>query len=131
MGALLYKALLIKEIIYGLLFKGLAGLIVFIEAGHVPKNWFYLAVIIILIFPVSTYVLNKLKKIWPDSSGWTFMGFSVIKMFLLPLLIILFFEKDHDDTEAYVMPPVIAYLILMGLDTKWKIKWLFSKKINR
>ena len=128
MGALLYKALLIKEIFYGLLFKGLAGLIVFIEAGHIPKNWFYLAVIIIILFPVTTYVLNKLRKKWPDSPGWALMGFSAVKMMLLPILIILFFEKNHDDIEAYVIPPTIAYLILLGLDTKWKIQWLFRKK---
>ncbi|MGM0375202.1 MAG: hypothetical protein ACQEQ0_00310 [Bacteroidota bacterium] len=128
MIALLYKALLIKEFFYGLLFKGLAGLIVFIETGHIPKNWFYLAAIIILLFPVTTYALNKLKKIWSESAGWALMSFSAIKMVLFPLLLILFFDKDHEHIEAYVMPPTIAYLILMALDTKWKIKWLFSKK---
>ncbi|MFW5754118.1 MAG: hypothetical protein ACOCV9_04890 [Marinilabiliaceae bacterium] len=128
MVALLYKALLIKEFFYGLLFKGVAGFIVFIEAGHIPKNWFYLAVIIILLFPATTYILNKLRKIWPDSPGWAFMGFSMMKLMLIPLLIIGLFEKDHDDLEALVMPSVIAYLILMALDTKWKIKWLFSKR---
>ncbi|MFO8001878.1 MAG: hypothetical protein R6U46_11585 [Marinilabilia sp.] len=127
MGIILYKALLFKEIFYGLLFKGLAGLIVFIEAGHIPKNWFYLVAIIIMLFPVSTYLINKLRKSWPESPGWALMSFSMLKMLLLPFLIIIFFEKEHDDLEAYVMPTIIAYLVLMALDTKWKLKWLFGR----
>jgi len=128
MGLILYKALLIKEILYGLLFKGAAGLIVFIESGQIPKNWFYLAAIIIFLFPASTYVLQKMRKQWPESPAWAFMALSMFKMLLLPLLLILFFDKDHDDIEAFVMPIVIAYLILMGMDTKWKIEWLFGRR---
>ncbi len=127
MGLILYKALLLKEIIYGLLFKGLAGLIVYIEAGHIPKNWFYVAVIIIVMFPATTYVLQKIRKYWLEAPGWAFMVLSMTKMLLLPFLFILFFDKDDDDIEAFVMPLLISYLILMGMDTKWKIKWLFNK----
>ena len=128
MGLILYKALLIKEILYGLLFKGAAGLIVFIESGQIPKNWFYLAAIMLFLFPASTYVLQKMRKKWPESPAWAFMALSMFKMLLLPLLLILFFDKDHDHIEAFVMPIVIAYLLLMGLDTKWKIKWLFGRR---
>lgn len=128
MGLILYKALLIKEIIYGLLFKGAAGLIVFIESGQIPKNWFYLAAIIIFLFPASTYLLQKMREQWPESPGWGFMALSMFKMLLLPFLIILFFDKDHEHIEAFVIPIVISYLILMAMDTKWKIKWLFGRR---
>ena len=128
MGLLFYKVLLIKEIFYGLLIKGLAGLIVFIETGHIPGNWFYLALIIVSLFPLSTFILKEIRKIWPDTPGFLFAGLSMLKMLLIPVLIILFFDKNHDDVEAFVIPVVVGYLILMGLDTKWKIQWLFKKK---
>jgi hypothetical protein len=125
MGLILYKALLFKEIIYGLLFKGMAALIVYIEAGHIPKNWIYLAAIVIFLFPASTYILNIFRKHWPDSPGWAFMALSMLKMILLPILIFLFLDKNHADIESFVIPLLVAYLILMAIDTKWKIKWLF------
>lgn len=128
MGLLLFKVLLIKEIFYGLLIKGLAGLVVFVEAGYVPGNWIYLALIMISLFPLSTFILKEVRKIWPDTPGFLFAGLSMFKMLLIPVLIILFFDKNHDDVEAFVIPAVVGYLILMGLDTKWKIQWLFNKK---
>ncbi len=128
MGLLLYKVLLIKEFIYGLLIKGLAGLVVFIEAGHVPGNWIFLALIMISLFPLSTFILKEIRNIWPDNLGFLFAGLSMLKMLLIPVLIILFFDKSHADVEAFVIPAVVGYLILMGLDTKWKIQWLFSKR---
>lgn len=128
MGALLYKALLIKEIFYGLLIKGMAGLIVFVEAEHVPKNWFYLAVIIIAMFPLSTYILKEVRDYSHHAPGFTLVLISMLKMLLVPILIILFFDKDHEDIEAFVIPSIVGYLILLVADTKWKIKWLFHKK---
>ncbi len=128
MEAILYKALLLKEFFFGLLFKGAAGLVVYIESGQIPKNWIYLALIIILIFPAGTYILEKIRKYRREGPGWAFLIISMIKMMLLPALIFLFFDKEHDDIEAFVMPSVIAYLIMLGLDTKWKIKWLFGRR---
>jgi hypothetical protein len=128
MALLFYKVLLIKEILYGLLIKGLAGLIVFYETGHVPKNWIYLALIIITLFPVSTYILKQIRHFWPQVPGFAYVGMSFFKMLLVPVLIILFFEKDHEHIEAFVIPLIVGYLILLALDTKWKIKWLFNKR---
>jgi drug/metabolite transporter (DMT)-like permease len=128
MGSLLYNALLFKEVMYGLLFKGAAGLIVYIETGHIPQNWFYLAAIIICLFPFSTYILKNVGKAWPQSPGWIFMVISMLKMLILPILIILFFDKEHEDIEALVMPLVISYLMLMAMDTKWKIKCLLNRR---
>ncbi|MGQ1889578.1 hypothetical protein ACT29H_03970 [Thermophagus sp. OGC60D27] len=125
---LAYKVLLIKEIFYGLLFKGVAGLIVFIEAGHIPKNWFYLALIIVVLFPLTTSILKFFKEVWPDSSGMVLVTMSVVKIFLIPLLVMLFFDKEHEDIEAFVIPTIISYLILLTLDTKWKIQWLSKQK---
>ena len=118
---LAYKVLLIKEIFYGLLLKGLAGLVVFIEAGHVPKNWFYLALIIIALFPVTSFVLKEIKEHWENSVGFAVMALSLFKLILIPVLIIILFDKNHEDVEAYVMPSLIAYLVLLAMDTKWKI----------
>ncbi len=128
MGAILYKALLLKEIFYGLLFKGVAGLIVYIEASHIPRSWIYLAIIIVASFPVSTYILNQIRHQWDQSTGLAYIVLSFVKMLAIPLLIILFFEKDHEHIEAYVIPLIVAYLTLLVVDTKWKIKWLFHKK---
>jgi len=125
---LAYKVLLIKEVFYGLLLKGMAGLVVFIETGHVPKNWFYLALIIITLFPVTTFVLKEIKKHWENSAGFAFMALSMFKLFFISFLILVFFDQDHENIEAYVIPIVIAYLILLGMDTKWKIQWLFGKR---
>jgi len=128
MGTLLYKALLLKEIFYGLLIKGMAGLIVFIEAEHIPKNWFYLAAIIIALFPLSTYIIKEIRDYSHQAPGLILMLISMMKMLLIPILIILFFEKEHKDIEAFVIPSIVAYLILLIMDTKWKIKWLFHRK---
>ncbi|PWD99469.1 hypothetical protein [Marinilabilia rubra] len=128
MGTLLYKALLIKEFFYGLLIKGMAGLIVFIEAEHIPKNWFYLAAIIIALFPLSTYILKEIKAYSHQAPGFGLVVISMLKMLLIPVLIILFFEKEHEDIEVFVIPSVVAYLVLLFMDTKWKIKWLFLRK---
>lgn len=128
MGAILYKALIFKEIFYGLLIKGAAGLIVFIETNHVPRTWVYLALAIVASFPVGTYILNKVRKHWFNSTGFFYVGISFLKMLAIPLLIILFFEKDHQHIEAFVIPLIVAYLILLAMDTKWKIKWLFWRK---
>jgi drug/metabolite transporter (DMT)-like permease len=128
MGAILYKALIFKEIFYGLLIKGAAGLIVFIETNHVPVTWVYLALAIVASFPVGTYILKEVRKHWFNSTGFMYVGISFLKMLLIPLLIILFFEKDHQHIEAFVIPLIVAYLILLAMDTKWKIKWLFSRK---
>ena len=125
---LAYKVLLIKEIFYGLLLKGLAGLVVFIEVGHVPKNWFYLALIIIALFPVTSFVLKEVKENWENTAGFVFMALSLFKLLLIPLLIIIFFDKNHEDVEAYVFPILVAYLIFLGMDTRWKIQWLFRKR---
>ncbi|WP_016778115.1 hypothetical protein [Anaerophaga thermohalophila] len=125
---LAYKVLLIKEIFYGLLFKGVAGLVVFIETGHVPKNWLYLALIIIAMFPLTSFVLKEVKKYWKNTAGFVFMALSMFKMLLIPFLIIVLFDRDHENIEAYVIPIVIAYLVLLGMDTKWKIQWLFRKR---
>jgi hypothetical protein len=128
MGLILYKILLIKEIFYGLLIKGLAGLIVFIEAGYVPKNWIYLALIIVAMFPVSTYILKQIRHFWPEVPGFAYVVMSLVKMLLVPVMVILFFEKDHEHIEAFVIPLIAGYLILLAVDTKWKIKWLFNKR---
>lgn len=128
MGTLLYKALLIKEIIYGLLVKGMAGLIVFIEAEHIPKNWFYLAAIVIALFPLSTYIIKEIRYFSHHAPGFTLVLISMFKMLLVPILIILLFDKEHDDIEAIVIPSIVAYMVLLIMDTKWKIKWLFHKK---
>jgi uncharacterized membrane protein YiaA len=125
---LAYKVLLIKEIFYGLLLKGLAGLVVFIEAGHVPKNWFYLALIIIALFPVTSFVLKEIKEHWENTAGFAFMALSLFKLLLIPFLIIILFDKNHEDVEAYVFPILVAYLIFLGMDTRWKIQWLFRKR---
>ncbi|WP_010662211.1 hypothetical protein [Marinilabilia salmonicolor] len=128
MGAILYKAIIFKEIFYGLLIKGAAGLIVFIEADHVPRTWVYLALAIVASFPVGTYILNEVRKHWFNSTGFFYVGISFLKMLAIPLLIILFFDKDHQHIEAFVIPLIVAYLILLAMDTKWKIKWLFWRK---
>jgi len=125
---LAYKVLLIKEIFYGLLFKGVAGLVVFIEAGYIPKNWFYLALIIIVLFPLTSSVLKFFRDVWPDSSGIVLVFMSVLKIFLIPLLMMLFFDKEDEDIEAFVIPTIISYLILLTLDTKWKIQWLLRQR---
>lgn len=126
---LAYKVLLIKEVFYGLLLKGLAGLVVFIEAGHVPKNWVYLALIIIVLFPVTSFVLKEIQQHWENTVGFAFMALSLFKLILIPILIIIFFDKNHEAIEAYVFPILIAYLVLLGMDTKWKIQWLFGKRL--
>ncbi|MBN1116879.1 MAG: hypothetical protein JXA77_06735, partial [Bacteroidales bacterium] len=95
MGGILYKALLFKEIFYGLLIKGAAGLIVYIEASHVPKSWFFLALAIVASFPLGTIFLNQIRKSWSNSAGFFYVGISFLKMLLIPLLIILFFDKEH------------------------------------
>jgi|GEM_PF-2054403 hypothetical protein len=128
MGAILYKALLLKEIFYGLLIKGAAGLIVYIEASHIPRSWIYLALVIVASFPVGTIIMNEVRKSWPDSTGFFYVGISFLKMLLIPLLIILFFDKDHEHIEAFVIPLILGYLVLLAIDTKWKIKWLFHSK---
>ena len=128
MGKILYRALLIKETFYGLLIKGIAGLIVFIEAEQIPKNWFYLAAIIVTIFPLSTYILKEVHFHHNKAPGFAFAGISIIKLMLIPSLIILFFEKDHIHIEAFVIPTIIGYLVLLAMDTKWKIQWLFHRK---
>ncbi|WP_291862491.1 hypothetical protein [Marinilabilia sp.] len=129
MGGILYKALLLKEVFYGLLIKGVAGLIVYIEASHIPRSWIYLALAIVASFPVGTMILNQVRKYWVQSSGFFYVGISFLKMLLIPLLIILVFEKDHEHIEAFVIPLIVAYLVLLAVDTKWKIKWLFHRKI--
>ena len=124
---LAYKVLLIKEIFYGLLFKGLAGLIVYIEAGHIPRNWIYLALIIVALFPLTSSILKFFKDIRPDLPGLVLVIMSVLKIFIIPLLLMLFFDKDHEEIEAFVIPTMISYLVLLTLDTKWKIQWLSQK----
>jgi hypothetical protein len=128
MGSLLYKALLLKELFYGLIIKGIAGLIVYIEAGHIPKNWFYLAAIIILIFPFGTVLIQKAKQFFRNASGFILFGLSLFKMLFIPALIIVFFDNESEHSHAYIMPSLIAYIILLLSDTYWKIKWLFGKK---
>jgi hypothetical protein len=128
MGSLLYKALLLKEIFYGLVIKGIAGLIVYVEAGHIPKNWFYLAAIIVLIFPFGTVLIQKARQFFRNTSGFILFGLSLFKMIFIPALIIVFFDNEDENSHAYVMPSLIAYLILLLSDTYWKIKWLFGRK---
>ncbi len=117
--------ILFKEVFTSVVVMGLAGIIVFVEAGHLPHNWFKLVVAISSFFPASTLLLNYLKKVSPQSPGWVLMGLSTLKMILIPTLIILLFEREHEATTAVVIPTVLAYLLLMGLDTAWKIKWIF------
>jgi hypothetical protein len=118
--------ILFKELIYSVGLMGLAAIIIFTETGHLPRNWFILIAAIFSFFPGSTLLLNVLKKEFPGSQGWALMGLSVLKMFLIPLLIILLFEREHEATPAVVIPTLIAYLILIGLDTHWKVKWIFK-----
>ncbi len=119
--------IIVKELTAALLLMGLAALIVFYETGHLPHSWFFLSVFIALIFPAATLVLNSLKKLSSQAPGWALLALSSLKMILIPTLIFILFDREHEATPAVVMPTVIAYLILLGLDTYWKVKWLFGK----
>ncbi len=119
--------IIIKELAATILLMGLAALVIFYETGHLPHNWFFLSAFITLIFPAATLVLNALKKLSSLAPGWVLLALSTLKMILIPVLIIILFDREHEATPAVVMPTIISYLILLGLDTYWKVKWLFGK----
>jgi len=83
--------------------------------------WFFIAVLIVGLFPWTAFLLQSLRAAWPSS--WATRGEQRELLFLLLWagLVFVFFSASDSKLATYILPifPPLALLIAQWLDRRW------------
>jgi hypothetical protein len=119
------KRLIIKELmlscvvfIAGIAFFKLFGLSILVK-------WIIFSGALFLLFGAGTIVFFIIKKLWKDVVGLAFAGVTLLNQLILLILLFIFLEPEELNHRIVAKAGVGAYLTYLGIDTYWKLRWLF------
>lgn len=127
-----FKLILQLVVISGILF----GLQWFLIASLMNETIFYIEAIKIYIFHFFTTLiivltLIKIKRIMPDKIGFTFMGFSILKMAASILFLFPLTEASCLDPIPDVLAFFIPYFIFLFYETFYLVSLLNNDLLNK
>jgi hypothetical protein len=120
--------LIIKEFVLSLIIF-LIGYIVFNSFGLTIKSkWIFLSLILFFLFSFGSVFFNVLKQKGVEWLGLAFAGITFLNQLILLILLFVFLEPQEQNHRIVAKVGIVAYLTFLGIDTYWKLKWLFSDK---
>ncbi len=120
--------LLLKEFLLGIFILSV-GLFLFKRLEiDIYYSWIYLSALLFVLFAFGTLILNYFlikKNTWLN---FAFIGVTFFKQLVLLILLFVFLEPKEGLHRIVAKSGIAAYLIFLGFDTYWKVKWLFTSR---
>lgn len=117
--------LLIKELVLGFLFL-VAGLYLFNSFElEIFKKWLVFSIVTTLLMMAGTVLIKILLNIGFDMPGLALAGIILFSQLLLLILLFIFLEPEKTNHRIVAKAGTISYLIFLGIDIYWKVKWMF------
>ncbi len=123
------KKIVIKEFILSLLLFFVGYFVLNTSNIDIMKHWTIYSVLLFVIFLSTTILFYFLKKKDVKQVGWIYAGTLLVGQILLLLLLFITLDPTIKDHKFLTIISLVSYLFFLILDTKWKIKWLFSTNV--
>lgn len=122
--------LLIKEIILGVVIL-IGGLLFFQSIGlAIWTKWIVFSFVLTALFAAGTVLFNLLKMRKTEWTGLSFAGITLVNQLILLILLFVFLEPEETNHRIVAKVGIGIYLIFLGIDTFWKLKWLLPPTAN-
>jgi hypothetical protein len=122
--------LLIKEIILGVVIL-VGGLLFFQSIGlAIWTKWIIFSFVLTALFTTGTVLFKLLKLSKSEWTGLSFAGITLVNQLILLILLFIFLEPEETNHRIVAKVGIGIYLIFLGIDTFWKLKWLLPPKTN-
>ncbi|GAO28287.1 hypothetical protein [Geofilum rubicundum] len=119
---------LVKELILGFLFL-VTGLFFFTSFElEIFKKWVVFSLVTTLLMMAGTLLVNFLLNIGFDMPGLALAGIILLSQILLLSLLFIFLEPDRTNHRIVAKAGTLSYLLFLGIDIYWKVKWMFPPK---
>jgi drug/metabolite transporter (DMT)-like permease len=119
---------LVKELILGFLFL-VTGLYFFTSFElEIFKKWVVFSLVTTLLMMAGTVLVKILINIDFDMPGLALAGIILFSQIILLLLLFIFLEPEQTNHRIVAKAGTISYLVFLGIDIYWKVKWMFPPK---
>ena len=119
---------LIKELILGVIIL-VVGLVTFAHFElSIFKKWIIFSVLTTGFMMLSTLLLNLVKMIKPEMIGIVFIIAILLFQLILVIILFVFLEPENVNHRITAKSATVVYLISLGVDIYWKIRWIFPEK---
>ncbi len=117
--------ILIKEFILGFLFL-ISGLYLFDALElNIFKKWVIFTCVTTLLMMAGTVLIKFLLDIGFDMPGMALAGILLFSQIILLLLLFIFLEPEKANHRIVAKAGVVIYLLFLGVDIYWKVRWMF------
>lgn len=123
--------LLIKELALGMFFLG-SGLYLFdVFELNIFKKWVVFSTFTTLMMMAGTVLVKFLLNTGFAMPGLALAGIILLSQIILLLLLFIFLEPEKTNHRIVAKAGAVTYLLFLGIDIYWKVKWMFLPKEHR
>lgn len=120
--------IIIKELVFGVLLL-ISGLFLFDALElNIFKKWVIFTLVTTLLMIAGTVMVKFLLNAGFDMPGVALAGMLLFSQIVLLLLLFIFLEPEKENHRIVAKAGVISYLLFLGVDIFWKVRWMFPPK---
>lgn len=103
-----------------------AGLYLFTSFElEIFKKWLIFSLVTTLLMVAGTVLIKILLNMGFDMPGLALAGIMLFSQLLLLILLFIFLEPDKTNHRIVAKAGTVSYLLFLGIDIYWKVKWMF------